>query len=147
MLELVKAFLLSQGWQYSQPDTKNTFLFGLTLEKGKFQCYLQVDEEEFSLSFYSFIGVNCPENKLIALSELLNRINYEVFLGNFEMDFTDGEIRFKTNLSFASITPSLPLIEELIFTNLNTIDKYYDSTLAVMFKEIDPSEAIKLVEI
>jgi len=33
-----------------------------------------------------------------AVAEFINRANYGIIIGNFEMDFADGEIRYKTSI-------------------------------------------------
>src|SRR5215212_5325423 len=41
-----------------------------------------------------------PPERREAVALLLTRANYGIYLGNFEMDLDDGEIRFKVSVDF-----------------------------------------------
>ena len=60
----------------------------------------------------------------IAIAELLTRANYGIRIGNFERDYSDGEIRDKSSLDFEcqSLTPTL--IRNSIYPAVQTMDYY-----------------------
>jgi len=146
LINLVKDFLIEQEWQFSQIEDKGVFIFGISGKNGKFQCYADIREDESKFTFFSIFGVNTPENKKLEIAELLTRINYGSFLGNFEMDFESGEVRFKTNLFYKSIDPPLEMVAPLIITPIVTMDKYLPSIMGVIFNNLTPLQAIALVE-
>ena len=39
-----------------------------------------------------------PDARRLEVAEFLHRVNYGLLLGNFEMDYDEGEIRFRTSL-------------------------------------------------
>ncbi len=51
------------------------------------------DEDGFTV--YTVFPVKAPEEKRGAVAAFLTRANYGLILGSFELDFDDGEIRFK----------------------------------------------------
>ena len=65
---------------------------------GRWECIARAREEERQIIFYSIIDVFAPEDKRHLVAELLTRANFGMIIGNFEMDFSDGELRFKTSL-------------------------------------------------
>ncbi len=66
-------------------------------------------------------------------------------IGNFELDFDSGEIRFKTSLDVTGdrITPAL--IKQLVYINVLTIDQYLPSIQAVL-DGATPVDAIRAIE-
>jgi hypothetical protein len=59
-------------------------------------CYGEVDEEKYWLIFYSYLPVNAPPEKITEVAEFVARANRGMRIGNFELDYDDGEIRYKT---------------------------------------------------
>ena len=44
-----------------------------------------------------------PEEMRVPMAEFLTRANYGLRIGNFEMDFEDGEVRYKSSVDFEGI--------------------------------------------
>lgn len=55
--------------------------------------------------------MNVPEDRRLALAEFLTRANYGLFIGNFEMDWQDGEVRYKTSIDVAGDRLSTALVQ------------------------------------
>jgi hypothetical protein len=143
-INIIKDFFKSQGWQFTQVEGKNVLLFGIGGKNGNFQCIADLIEEDNRLIFFSVCGANTPSNKRPEMLELLNNLNYELFFGNFEIDLEDGGIRFRTSISFNHVELNIEFIEELIMSNIITMDKSLPSIMALMFSEISVEKAFEL---
>ncbi len=143
-INVVKDFLKSQEWQFTQVKRKNVFLFGISGKNGNFQCIADLIEEENKFIFFSVCGANTPANKRQEIFELLNILNYELFFGNFEMGIQDGEIRFRTSISLKNIQLNQQLVEELIMSNIISMDNSLPSIMGIMFGEISVEKALEL---
>ena len=146
-INIVKDFLKSQEWQFTQVKGKNIVLFGIGGKNGKFQCIADLIETENRFIFFSVCGANTPSDKKDKMLELLNSINYKLFFGNFEMDIDNGEIRFRTSMSYKNLTLDQNFIEELIMSNIITMDKHLTSFMALMFGDISVEKAMELATI
>jgi hypothetical protein len=144
LINIIEDFLISQEWQYTQVDGKNILLFGISGKNGNFQCIADVDEEEGKFMFLSVCGANTPKNKKRDMLQLINDLNYKLFLGNFEMDSSDGEVRFRTSTSFKHIELNQNFIEGFIFANIVAMDKSLPSIIGLMFGEISVEKALEL---
>ena len=62
------------------------------------------------------------------------------------MDFTDGEVRYRTSIDVedASLPPAL--IKNLVYTNIGTFDRYLPGIMAVIYGNTSPEDAIHQVE-
>jgi hypothetical protein len=143
-INTIKDFLKSQEWQFTQVIGKNVLLFGIGGKNGKFQCIADLIEEENRLIFFSVCGANTPESKKQDMLQLLNSLNYQLFFGNFEMNMQDGEIRFRTSISLNHIELNRNFVEELILSNIITMDKSLPSIIGLMFGEISVENALEL---
>jgi hypothetical protein len=73
--------------------------------------------------------------------EYLTRINYGLIIGNFEMDFDDGEIRYKTSIDVEDDPLTPALIRPVIYVNLLNMDRFLPGLEAVLTGELTPQAA------
>jgi hypothetical protein len=95
------------------------------------------------LVFISIFPVQAPPKKRMACAELLTRINYDLLHGCFEMDFEDGEIRFRTSIGALEVPIARKHLEHLIFTNVLTMDRYIATIMRVLYANEQPDEALR----
>lgn len=77
------------------------------------------------------------------MAEYLTRANYGLRDGNFELDFSDGEIRYKVFHSSIDGVPSKELIKNAVYIGLWMLERYGNGLLSVMFGIQTPAEAIE----
>ena len=154
LLSVVTEFLEMEEWSYAQlsdsASDSNSTISALRLafrgEHGQWPCYCKINQEQPTGCFYSISPIAAETEQRGAIAHFLTRANYGMILGNFELDFSDGEIRYKTGIDVEGdrITPAL--VQNLVYTNVLTMDQYFPGILAVLEQGISPEEAIRLVE-
>lgn len=97
-LDTVIQFFAAEEWPYIQLQEEATLRLSFRGNHGQWTCYARVRDEQKQFVFYSLCPVEAAEHQRLAIAELITRINYGIVSGNFEMDFNDGEIRYKTNI-------------------------------------------------
>jgi hypothetical protein len=146
ILDAVISFFKEDDWNFTQVEGQPILRLGFQGDNGQWTCYAQAREEETQLLFYSMCPVKAPEDKRLAAAEFLTRANYGLFIGNFELDFSDGEIRFKTSID-AQDNPLPPaLVRPLIYTNVLMMDRYLPGLMSVIYGGVAPAEAVAQVE-
>ena len=80
--------------------------------------------------FYVIAPVKAPEEVRAAVAEYITRANYGLRIGNFEMDYTDGEVRYKSSLDFEGGGTYGTLIKNTIYPAVQTMDFYLPGLLA-----------------
>ena len=145
--DIIIEFFHREDWEFY--ITKNPSILRVACEgkSGKWFCYAEVDEIEQRFAFYSVSPHQASPEKLSAVAEYTSRANYGMTIGNFELDFTDGEIRYKTSIDFQDNQPSFGAIAQLVYTNIAMMERYLPGILAVIEEDIKPNEAIELIEI
>jgi hypothetical protein len=143
--EIVTDYLTSIEWKYTL-DQRDTIRFGVSLDSMKVDCVLDIREQSDILLFYTVLPVMVPENFRLKVSEFVTRANYGLRIGNLEMDFKDGEVRYKTYANTNGACINTDIVRHLIHANIQTFEKYADGVLKVIYSELTPEEAIDLVE-
>jgi len=80
------------------------------------------------------------------MAEFLTRANYGLVVGNFELDFTDGEIRYKTSIDVEGDCLSKALVRAIVYTNIIMMDKYMPGIMALLYANVSPVQAIARAE-
>ena len=62
------------------------------------------------------------------------------------MDFSDGEVRYKTSIDVEGGGLASLMVKSLIYANVPTMNKCLPGIMSVIYAGIDPAEAIAKVE-
>lgn len=143
--DTLHAFFSENEWA-TNAGNNGSLVTGFQGKNGQWTCVAVPLEEQDQLLFYSVCPVSTPAEKLGAVAELLHRANYGMHIGNFELDFGDGEVRFKTSIDTEGDEPSVALYRNLIYMNCMMMDRYLPAILKVIAGDTEPSAAIEEVE-
>jgi hypothetical protein len=146
ILDTVVQFFKEDNWKYRQLEGKSALRLGFQGDNGSWNCYAQAREEHQQFVFYSVLDTNVPQNKRAAVAEFLTRANYGLFIGNFEMDYSDGEVRYKTSITVKGDRLTTALVKNLIYINVIMMDKYFPGIMSVVYAGTSPADAIAEVE-
>lgn len=138
----VKRFLDEDDWNYDFNEEKGNFVFNLTL-KGKLQ---KVSYRVLIRQFDYTVYVTCPmsANECKAqMAEFISRANYGLTNGNFELDFRDGEIRYKCFVNCDGTEPGTEIIKDSIYLPAQMFKRYGDGIVAVIFDMKTPEQAVE----
>ena len=68
------------------------------------------------------------------------RINSGLPIGNFEFDFEDGEIKFKTYVDVGMGELDYSLIQQVIEGNVYVMDTYFSGIKEILEKDTSPEK-------
>ncbi|MBD0342851.1 MAG: YbjN domain-containing protein, partial [Microcoleus sp. Co-bin12] len=74
------------------------------------------------------------------------RANYGTIIGNFELDFASGEIRYKTSIDVEGSTLTFPQIKQLVYTNVMMMDRYLPGIMSASAGGMEVKDAIAQIE-
>ena len=143
---VLREFLEADGWHPEQFEEGQLFRMHCQGQNATFPCYAQVRVELDQVLFYAVCPVRVAEANRLAVAEFLTRANYGMRIGNFEMDFDDGEVRYKTSLDFEGHELTFGLVRGLVYPAVQTLDAYLPGLLAVSHGDKTPLEAIRAIE-
>ena len=79
-------------------------------------------------------------------AELVCRANYGMLVGAFEIDMTDGEIRFHVAHLIQGLPLSAETVERLLFTAISSLDRYFPAFMQHLHAGHTPEDAVYLAE-
>lgn len=131
-------------WQDTSDD--QVIRAEVTGENGSWAVYAVARENDQRCTIYSQAAWSTPEELRPAMAEAITRINFGLPLGNFELDYSDGEVRFKTSIDVTGARLTTQLFEDLFEPNLTTMDLYLPALEAVRDGRMTPDAAVRMVE-
>jgi len=144
--EAVVRYLEQDDWKFTLHDDRRTVVLAVAGKNGRYQCFVHVRDDHPVVSVFSIAGIRVPEARLAAMAEFLTRANYGLCLGNFEMDYSDGEVRCKTSLDIRDGELTTDMIKVLVHVNFGTMDRYFPGMMAVLSGSGSPESAVARIE-
>lgn len=143
---LVLQFFQDNDWSYEIVKENTILRLPVQANNGEWFCYAEIREEQQQFRFYSVCPVKAPPEKRLAISEFITRANYGLSIGNFELDFTDGEVRYKTSIDVEGSQLDPALIKQLVYHNVMTMDEYLPGIMKTIYSDVTSEEAITEIE-
>lgn len=133
MLEILKAFFQGEGFKFEADEENNVLTFFVSGRDGNWMSLARADGENGQFVFYSVIPNRVPPEARGQVMEFITRANYNLLMGNFEMDVEDGEVRFKTGIDISGDRLTAELVKNVVYFNLIAMDNYLENLMKVMF--------------
>ncbi len=144
--ETLGQFLAGDGWHPQPIDGQHAYRTYYKGKHGELRCYAQIRVDLEQFLFYAVSTVKVPEEARPAVAEFITRANYGLRIGNFELDYSDGEVRYKSSLDFEGEPLAPNLIRNAIYPAVQTLDSYLPGLMKVAFGGRTPFEAIDEIE-
>lgn len=139
-------FFREDDWKFEQVEGKPILRMGFAGDNGKWTCMARAIEDAQQFIFYSIAPANVPEDKRREMAEFITRANYGMRIGNFEMDFSDGELRYKSSIDGEDDRLSAPLVKHMVYPNVLMMDKYLPGILGILYGNKTAQQAIEEIE-
>jgi hypothetical protein len=62
------------------------------------------------------------------------------------MDFSDGEVRYKTSIRVTEDELTTSMVQPLVYLNVVTMDRYLQGIMKVAYGNVSPADAITEIE-
>jgi len=128
---------------YELVDTNLTLKaqFPLDCKLKHFNAFFVCRDDSYTVN--SYIALNADEDSRQRVAEYITRANYGLRFGNFEMDYTDGETRFRMTVDCEDRDSlSDGMIMSSIILPMRMYERYGDGLVAVMYGFLTPEAAI-----
>jgi hypothetical protein len=141
----VRKFLTADDWNFSFDDEKGIFTFNLTVKTKmkKISYRVLINDNGYSVYAASPLGA---DDCLHEMAEFICRANYGLRNGNFELDFRDGEVRYKCYVNCDGQMPSTEIVKDSIYVPYFMMKRYGDGIISVIFGNQTAEDAIRTCE-
>jgi hypothetical protein len=138
LLDRIRALLLTDG--VPSQDGREEICFLTKCQNLSVSMRIRLGPE--LVLVFAQLPIFAPIYRRAALCEAIVRANYGLYIGNFEMDLGDGELRFKSSLPVNDAEPSDSQIRRLIANSIGVVSHYGPALLDVACTELEPDTAI-----
>jgi hypothetical protein len=98
LLEELRQVFVENRWPFAEVRGAPILLSDLSGPKGSWKFYAHAVEALDLVLLYSVCPLTVPRDRRDEVARFLTLANYGLAAGNFELDFDDGEVRYKTAL-------------------------------------------------
>ncbi|TXD96384.1 hypothetical protein ES754_09535 [Psychrobacter frigidicola] len=151
IVDYLKQYLYEKEWHYTyyrpkSSDSQQSHHLSLRMNNKQIDCgYLfRVQENNSLLAVYGILPFLIPESHQSAAMLLITQINYDMLIGNLEMDVNDGEIRYKNAIDVEVVGIDDYIIEHLLQSVIAMTTVAYE-----MFSDLvntqDPAEELSVL--
>ena len=141
--DCMKAYLDRIGCRYRRSETENLYTFALQGRKGVYPMLLYAKAP--FLICIARLPLYIPDARRLEVAEYLHRVNFGLLLGNFEMDYDEGEVRFRTTLA-ADERVGDAILDRYIQMPAAMLDQYAAGLYAIVFDGEIASAALEDTE-
>jgi len=146
IFQKVVEFFKDDGWPFKQLEDEEILRLEYEGENSKWRCFAHVIEESQRFVFLSSLANFVPKLMRLEASEYLTRANFGMEVGNFEMDFSDGTVRYRTSVDVEGGELTSTMIKNMVYLNIAVMDQYLPGLKKVVKDGMEPEKAIEEVE-
>lgn len=140
-------YVKSQNWKYRIiGDGQNIVELHMNLKSKLNSCHVLVVAEEKCIQAFAVCPLQAQKDTFANVSEYITRANYGLKMGNFELDYRDGEIRYRSFLSCREGIPSLKDIEYCVDVTFLMMNRYGDGLAKNIMGFGDPARDVEAAE-
>jgi len=119
---------------------------GFLSDSAVFSSQIYINEKRRKLEIQTIIPLKTDKNKLAVLADLIVRINNNLFLGRFDLDFDTGVVICKTSIIVGKDNLNNDTLKHLFYSNWAAASVYFGAINAVIFQNITPKTALAMMD-
>ena len=139
-------YLDADDWNYQLDEQKELIRMNLTLNNKMKKVSIIIDLRDDKYLVFMSYPLGADEEDRAAMADLLNRINYTLMFGCFEMDTRDGEVRFRLAIDCEDSLPSREIVKNSIMRPASSCQKYGNAIVQVIMGMATAEEAFNSVK-
>ncbi|HEV8430875.1 MAG TPA: YbjN domain-containing protein [Pyrinomonadaceae bacterium] len=132
-LKNVKKVLKTTGWEPEETEKEGVLrvdFSGDNIPIVDALADVRIDYERFL--YYLNFRERAPVKQRPETMEFVTRVNYDMVIGNFELNLDNGFVRFKSSVDFTGAELAPALIRDAIKSAMDAVEQYADAIVEVM---------------
>jgi len=146
LLDTVEEWFRADGWVYQRGGTARYLRMSVHGEEHSWFLVADTDETAGVVLVYSIAPTCIDVTQRTRVAEFVVRANHGLMIGNLELSFATGDVRYKTSIAVDRRTDlRSSVMDRLVNTNLRTFERYLPGIAAVA-QGADPEAAVDRCE-
>lgn len=134
IIDELAAYFDNDNWNYEYHEDNQVFTGEISLDGPLGSVKFVMFANEDHAVCYHILPITARPQERPAQAEFLTRVNYNLAQGSFQLDFSDGEIRYKHRASLADLRAnSYESISYLLGLGCSMIEQYSPGIVAISF--------------
>jgi hypothetical protein len=146
--KVVKKVLTEMGWEPELMDKEGVLRVDFSVDKIPIADALadvRIDYERFL--YYLNFRDRAPAKSRKQTMEFITRVNFDMVIGNFELNLENGSLRFKASIDFTNTELNETLIRNHIRSAMDAVEAYADALVEVIRGKKKVIQALKDAEV
>ena len=143
--DAVLGHLNDRGWKYRFYEQDGIIRYSMNLS-GRIRSaegYLRIRQNTFSGYMICPLHADPTNNRMITdMAEFLHRANFNMIQGNFELDFEDGQIRYKNTIHCGGVLPTRQMVDDAVDIPSTMLTRFSEGIVRILFGLSTPGEAL-----
>jgi hypothetical protein len=145
-VETLRQVLEEIGWDPQPGSRPASFFVDFGEPHVPLSAALAAITEESQFILYIVFGVAAAPDVRDEVAEFVTRANWGLRIGNFELNYADGRVQFKSSVDFTGLELSEILMVNVIRPAISVVESYADALMDVMAQRKSAEQAIADVE-
>jgi hypothetical protein len=141
LMEGVATALEEQGYHFARTDPR-TIQLSIRNVKSAYSIAYTANDQLDLVEMLATFGSSIPLERRAAIAELASRMNVLLRLGNFELDFASGVLRFRATSHVPGGALTGAMVRYMLAIALHMMDQNHDAIMRVAFGNISPDVAL-----
>ena len=147
MVDAVRDYIDGEGYRYEYDAEHQMLKLGFTLKCKLKNVRLFWEFTDKGYIVYSVSPINADKDNLGEMAKYLHMANYGLINGNFELDYRDGEVRYKCHVCTDGLdSVSKEILERSLDVGIAMMNRYGDGIAALALGFSDADAEIKKIE-
>ncbi len=132
-------------WHYRFDEVHGIFRTGVSTDAPMNSINIAVDIQIDQFLVYGLLPIKPNINDPVMMSrmaEFITRVNYDLCNGCFEMDYSDGELRYRCFVDCEESLPSTKIVTNAIRACVMIPERYAPGIVDILFRDAQPEEAL-----
>ena len=141
--KIIAKFFKKDDWRYEFDEENSLFKSGVAVDSAVGNVRVFISAMDDKVVCVLVLPQQVPEDARVAVAELACRINYKLCFGQFEIDFDDGELRFRYAMPSEELTDSpMDKARALLYLPHAMLKLYSSAFLKVILGARTPQAAV-----
>ncbi len=143
----IKNFLDSSSILYTHNEEAHSFLILFQNSEEEPELRIQIEIEEYYITFNALYYEDVPDNKITQVVELIARINVLILIGHVNFYYEDRLAVYQSYLLFPELELSNDLLDNYLTSCIRLFDRFSPALRRVIDEEDEPLIAILDLEL
>ena len=149
IVKAIRTILDKDEWHYNFDSDDGVIKFGLKLSTKlkRLDYVIRIRDDNYTVYAVSPLNADESDAEMMArMAEFVCRANYGLKNGNFEFDFRDGEIRYKSHVDCEDMLPGEETIRNSISIPHGMFKRYSPGIVDIVFGDTSAEDAVERCE-